>query len=115
MKLLGLLEALFAGICHHLDDDMCRSMLAKARELVDSQGMLVVVDPLLPIQSDSWFIHRFINLEQGEYLRRGEEFRSLLEKIPGFRLREAEEHFVGSTPFHFPICARFGVYTLKPV
>lgn len=106
---------LFAGVCHHLDDYMCMSLLAKARELVDPQGKLVVVDPLIPTHDDSWFLHLFIKIEQGIYLRNGEKFRSMLEKIPGFRLDETEEHFTGCSPFHLPRCARFGVYTLKPI
>ena len=105
---------LFAGVGHHLDDEMCQSLLASARRMLEPRGRLVVVDPLLPRDEDSWFLHKFMRLEQGRYLRTGAALRDLLEGVPGLALHGAQEHLIGSSPFHRPTCARIGVYTLGP-
>ena len=106
---------LFAGICHHVDDNLCRRMFENARRIVHPQGKIAVVDPLLPRGEDSWFVQQFIRIEQGSYLRTGDALVSFLKELPNVRLCEAEEHWVSCSPFHCPTCARFGVYTLKPI
>ncbi len=105
---------LFAGILHHLPDDKCREILAAARNHIEFDGRLVAVEPLIPRSDDPWFLSQFMKLEQGEHLRTGPELRALLDSVPGFRFMDAEEHLIGCSPFHRPICARFGVYTLLP-
>lgn len=104
---------LFAGIFHHIDDESCQSMLKIVTQLMKNRGIVVVVDPLLPKPQDNWFIHWFLNLEQGKYLRRESEMYRILSNVPGLQLEEAEVHYVGATPFSIPKCARFGVYVLS--
>jgi SAM-dependent methyltransferase len=105
---------LFAGICHHLDDDSCRDMLVAARRMVAAGGRLCVVDPLLPRAEDPGFVRQFVKLEQGEFMRSGDDLRALIAGVPGLELQEAGEELIGSSPLHWPLCARFGVYLLSP-
>tara|TARA_R110002096_G_scaffold15071_6_gene53170 strand:- start:6144 stop:6779 length:636 start_codon:yes stop_codon:yes gene_type:complete len=105
---------LFAGICHHVDDLHCTRLLQAARGFTKSDGILVVVDPLLPREDDPWFVRQFIRLEQGDYMRTGRELVSLLSHVEGFELKFSEEVLVGCSPFHVPSCARFGLYKLIP-
>ncbi|MDH3686090.1 MAG: class I SAM-dependent methyltransferase [Myxococcales bacterium] len=106
---------LFAGLCHHLDDAECRRMLSVAARLVADEGRLCVVDPLMPRSTDPWFVRQFVKLEQGEFVRSGAALRDLVESVPGLELQSAEEELIGSSPFHWPVCARFGVYSARPV
>lgn len=104
---------LFAGIFHHIDDQLCKSMLEVSQQIMPDEGIVVVVDLLMPEPQDNWFIHWFINLEQGKYVRKESEMYSILSNIPGLQLKEAEVHYVGATPFSLPKCAKFGVYVLS--
>lgn len=104
---------LLAGVCHHVDNHGCRELLTVASDiLVKDGGSLVVVDPLVPKAEDSWFVHRFFKLEQSHYLRSGDQLMELLQKIEGMRINDKEEYLIGASPFHWPVCARFGVYRL---
>lgn len=105
----------FAGVLHHIEDDLCKSLLMSAQKLMPEKGCLVVVDPLLPEPEDNWFIHWFLNLEQGQYVRKSSEMHQLLSNLPGLKLEAAEIHYVGAIPFSLPKCARFGVYSFSKV
>jgi cyclopropane fatty-acyl-phospholipid synthase-like methyltransferase len=104
---------LFAGIFHHIDDELCRKMLEDVQRLMPSYGRLMVVDPLMPESEDGRFIHWFLKLEQGKYVRKQAELLWLLRGIPGLHMEAAETHFVGATPWSIPRCARFGVFLLS--
>lgn len=101
---------LFAGIVHHIDDSMVIELLNTAIGLLSSDGILVVVDPLLPDKNDPMFTHYFIKLEQGSFVRTEKEMLDLLKKISGISLGNTATHYVNATPFKFPVCAKFGVY-----
>ena len=103
---------LFAGCCHHMTDEQCIDLLSAAAGLLTERGRLVVVDPLLPSKEDHWFIKMFIKLEQGMYLRNGDELRSIIEKVNGLKIENDKEVLVSSTPLGWPLCARFAVSTL---
>lgn len=103
---------LFAGICHHISSQECLDLLKVASHLLTRKGRIVIVDPLMPKKKDSWFVHRFIMLEQGCYLRSGDNFLKMLKTISGVQIKVKEECLIGSCPLHWPICARFGVYLL---
>jgi len=104
---------LFAGVFHHVSDEECVAMLRSARHLLaDEEARVAVVDPVLPERGDSWFLHWFVKLEQGEYLRRETELRALLVREEGLETLNASVRFVGATPYSVPRCARFGVYEL---
>lgn len=104
---------LLAGVCHHVDNQELNTLVKAASDLlVKEGGSLVVVDPLIPNVEDSWFVHCFLTLEQGQYLRSGNKLLELLYEIEGMRIEDQEECLIGASPFHWPVCARFGVYRL---
>ena len=104
---------LFAGILHHVDNQKCHSLLNSAAKILDKgTGRLVVVEPLIPSVGDSWFVHKYLMLEKGRYLRTGDKLSQLLQQVPGLEVKEKEEHLINACPFHWPVCARFGVYLL---
>jgi SAM-dependent methyltransferase len=103
---------LFAGVLHHVNDQLAQTMLDTARQLMPDDGALVVVEPLIPASEDHWFLHWFIKLEKGDHVRTGAEMAHLLQ-VPGLHLEEAEAHYVAASPFSWPKCARFGVYLLS--
>jgi 2-polyprenyl-3-methyl-5-hydroxy-6-metoxy-1,4-benzoquinol methylase len=106
---------LFAGVLHHVDDETCLRMLRAVWPLMADDGTLVIVDPVMPTSEDSWFMHWFLKLEQGEHVRRDADVRGLVRSVVGFQLEEVEIHYVGATPVSVPKCARFGVYKLSKV
>ncbi len=104
---------LLAGVCHHVNNQECRELLTVASDiLVEHHGSLIVVDPLIPKTEDSWFVHRYLKLEQGHYMRTGNQMLEILQKIEQMRITDKEEYLIGASPFHWPVCARFGVYRL---
>jgi cyclopropane fatty-acyl-phospholipid synthase-like methyltransferase len=44
---------LFAGIIHHIEDALCKSLLSAAQKLMSEKGSLIVVDPLIPEPEDN--------------------------------------------------------------
>lgn len=104
---------LFAGILHHVDDQLAHELLQAASSLLAGTGKLVIVDPLLVRKEDSWLLHQYVKLEQGEYLRSGGNMLGLLQGVPGLQLTRSEERLIGASPLRRPICARFGLYTLS--
>jgi 2-polyprenyl-3-methyl-5-hydroxy-6-metoxy-1,4-benzoquinol methylase len=102
---------LFAGVCHHIPDVECQNLFKAARQLLADNGKLIVVDILKPEPEDSWLLHRYINIDQGEYIRSDASLRILIQGVS--KIKEAEIHFVGASPVSFPLVARFGVYTLS--
>jgi 2-polyprenyl-3-methyl-5-hydroxy-6-metoxy-1,4-benzoquinol methylase len=104
---------LFAGILHHVNDEECLRLLKSAVSLMAQKAKLVVVEPILPTEEDNWFIHWFLNLEQGEYVRSHQSMLKILHSNVSLHLESAQEYLVGATPFSIPKCARFGVYKLS--
>ena len=104
---------LFAGVCHHVNDESLLKMLSLASLLLSKDGQLIVVDPVLPEPSDPKFFSLFLKLEQGSNVRSGASLESLLRRANELTLNDSEYHFVASTPFAAPKCARFGLYVLK--
>lgn len=101
---------LFAGIIHHIDDNDAINLLNVAINLLSDDGILLVVEPLLPEKNDSKFIHYYMKLEQGGYVRKEKKMLMLIKKISGLNLEKVAVQYVNATPFSFPICAKFGVY-----
>ena len=104
---------LFSGVCHHIDDQSLLAQLSAAAQLLDSNGSLVVVDPLIPYPQDAWFIHLFFRLEQGHYLRSARDLATLIEHAQNLTVCDGDEYLISATPFGFPVCARFGVYRAR--
>jgi cyclopropane fatty-acyl-phospholipid synthase-like methyltransferase len=104
---------LFAGICHHVEDKECIELLnVAANMLLNENGKLIVVDPLIPNALDSKFVHSFFELEQGSFVRTGRQLEGLLDKVNRVQIKVKNEYTIGSSPVHWPICARFGIYQL---
>ena len=101
---------LFAGMCHHVSDRACCDLLRAGQSLLSETGKMVVVDILKPEPEDTWLLHKYIRIDQGEFIRSDASLRGLIESVT--EVEEAEIHYVGASPISFPIVARFGVYTL---
>lgn len=104
---------LFAGIIHHIDSVMAIKLLKVASKLLSRNGALVVVDPLLPDNRDSKFVHYYMKFEQGNYLREEKNMLALMKKVYELKLEEASTLYVNATPLNFPVCAKFGLYKFK--
>lgn len=108
-------HVMFAGICHHIDDAMVVELLRAARALLPADGRVVVVDPLIPRQQDSWMLRTYMkHLEQGEHLREHEAMLALIEQLPEYELVREDTTFVGAMPNSWFKVARFGIYLLQP-
>jgi 2-polyprenyl-3-methyl-5-hydroxy-6-metoxy-1,4-benzoquinol methylase len=103
---------MFAGICHHIDDDLLTNMLNYATKLLNKDSKLVIIEPLIPEKQDSRFFSIFLKLEKGKFLRTNDNLCHILTKIKNLNLIESQMHYVGATPLSWPKCARFGIYTL---
>ncbi|MFT5519428.1 MAG: SAM-dependent methyltransferase [Enterobacterales bacterium] len=105
---------LFAGICHHINDELLIDLLSSSSEILTQDGVLIIIDPLLPTAEDSWFMHKYAkHLEQGQFLRKHEKMLSLIDSIEKYDLIKSEVSFIGATPLSWPRCFRFGTYVLK--
>jgi len=104
---------LVAGVLHHIDDKTVKNILQSVEKWSENSATIIIVDPLLPQQNDSWLVRNFIKLEQGCYLRDDQHVKKLLECISGLTLIDASIHYITGTPFPFLKCARFGVYYVK--
>jgi SAM-dependent methyltransferase len=105
---------LLAGILHHLADDESRSLLQTATELLDDDGLLVVVDPVLPEPSDTSFLRFYLKtFEQGRYVRDCATLDALLNSESGLVCGGGETCLVGATPIGWPKCARFGIWRFR--
>jgi len=104
---------IFAGMCHHVEDQECFELLTIASEtLLKRTGKLIVVEPLIPRPDDSWLVHYYLRLEQGLFLRRGRKLEDLLLQVKCLQIKDKQEILIGATPLHSPVCARFGLYHL---
>ena len=103
---------LLAGICHHVDDQLCRELIGAAAHLLAPGAPLIVTDPVEPRRDDSWLIRQFIRIERGQWVRSMDQLTRLLAGLPQLRLEETSEHLVGATPWSRPAVARMGVFRL---
>jgi SAM-dependent methyltransferase len=103
---------LLAGVCHHIDDQLCTELIAAASRLLAPGAPLVVTDPLFPRPDDPWAVRQFIRLEQGRWVRSMEQLAGLLARLRELRLAESSEHLVGASPWSLPLVARMGVFRL---
>ena len=104
---------LFAGIIHHIDDTLSAELLNCAINLLNTGGCIVVVEPLAPEEKDPKFIHYFMKLEQGKYVRTESNMLALVNSISKLNMERAIVKYINATPFKFPICAKFGIYQLR--
>jgi 2-polyprenyl-3-methyl-5-hydroxy-6-metoxy-1,4-benzoquinol methylase len=104
---------LFAGILHHIDDDTVEAFLSHSKSLIKPDGMVIVVDPVLPESDDPVLFHYFSKLERGQFVRSEANLRKLMLEVTGLKLTKSEAHFLGATPWSIPKVIRFGRYQLQ--
>ena len=105
---------LFAGMCHHIDDELCLDLIRSAQKLLTQDGVVIILDPLRPRTEDTWMLRTYMRwLEQGQFLRADEEMLSLIERMPEYRLESNATQFVGAMPNSWFKVARFGMYVCR--
>lgn len=104
---------LFAGIIHHINDNTAIELLNSAIDLISNNGILVIVDPLLPDKKDPLLIHYYMKLEQGNFVKTKKEMLILIKKINKLNLVSVNTHYVTASPINFPVCAKFIVLKCK--
>lgn len=105
---------LFAGVLHHIDDSLSKELIVASKKILAENGKIVIVDSLKPDGKDNWFIHLFMKtMEQGQYLRKEEKLKELVENLPGLKCVLSESHYQGATPISFPKSCRFGIHVIE--
>ena len=105
---------LLAGVLHHLADSEGGSLLHAAAKLLDDDGLLVVVDPVLPEPGDSRLLRLYLRtFEQGRYVRDRAALTKRLGSVQGLVSCGSETCLVGATPIGLPKCARFGIWQFR--
>jgi len=105
---------LLAGILHHLPDGEILSLLHTAMELLVDDGLLVIVDPVLPEASDNAFLRYYLKIfEQGKFVRDWAALDRLLNSESGIVCDGGETCLVSATPIGWPKCARFGIWRFR--
>ena len=105
---------LVAGVLHHLSDSQSLSLVHAACKLLDEQGLLVVVEPVVPEPGDSNFLRFYLRtFEQGEHVRDLATLGRLLDSLQGLVPCGQETCLVSATPVGVPKCARFGTWRFR--
>ncbi|MBF0363782.1 MAG: class I SAM-dependent methyltransferase [Oligoflexia bacterium] len=63
---------------HHLSDEQANILLLKITELVNSDGRLIVLEPL-SAEKKTYFRYCLMKLDRGHYIREWESYQKLLE------------------------------------
>ena len=104
---------LFAGMLHHIDDNMAIELFNSAIDLIKPDGIIVIVDPLHPEITDSWLMHYFMKIDRGKYFRKENEMLTIISKLDRLNLDDILIKNIHATPLGFPVSGKFGVYLLK--
>lgn len=89
LRALAPFDLILANCCfHHIADDVLTVELRRMRELLGDGGTLIVIDLLLRDDDPSFLRRQFRRLERGAYVRRGEDYRRLIERQ--FRVRRLD-------------------------
>jgi len=80
---------LFANILHHVDDEMASNLLRQAAAAVDTNGIIVLMEPDVLHARDGWLVRFLYRLERGQYRRPIQELVRLATDA-GIRLARAE-------------------------
>jgi SAM-dependent methyltransferase len=99
----------FAGVLHHVADDIALELLASAGRLLAADGVIAVSEPLPATPRDPWLVQMYGRIDRGRQLRTIGELRALLERTPAVRWTDVEVHPVAPFIGRFPTCARFVV------
>jgi ubiquinone/menaquinone biosynthesis C-methylase UbiE len=70
-------QALIFGLLHHLPDDDVRAVLGEVRRVMHPGGRALVIEDIPAVSKVNLIGHLIHNVENGEYIRRTEEYRRL--------------------------------------
>lgn len=98
----------FAGVLHHVADDVCCQMLDAVRQVVEPGGKIAAYDPLAPRASDGRFVRGFLrSFEQGAFLRTEASYARLVSRNGQDPLAATNIIPIDATAFGFPVCCYF--------
>ncbi len=100
---------LFAAVLHHVDDDKAVSMLRASARLAAPHGRILIFEPDALRADDTIIFKLFYKLEQGLFLRRHEDLRSLVTQS-GLAVLEDETVPIRPGLPLAPVVARFSVF-----
>jgi SAM-dependent methyltransferase len=103
-------DIILANCCfHHIDDMTLAEELGQMKTLMKPEGILIMIDILLP--RDDTFLPRklFRTLERGAYIRSQEDYRSILERQFLVRKSDIERSHLFSIQ-NFPIYNDLAVF-----
>jgi 2-polyprenyl-3-methyl-5-hydroxy-6-metoxy-1,4-benzoquinol methylase len=103
---------LFAGILHHVPDDVATEMLVEALSLVAEGGTLVISEPEAVRPGDGIVLRLFYKLEQGRFLRSREALEALVRRA-GVNISRADDQLMRMSP-GMPHVARFNLLAQLP-
>lgn len=73
---------IMANCCfHHIDDALIHEVLAGINGLLEADGVFLLIDILFAENDPSVLRGLFRKLERGAYVRKAEDYRSIVEKI----------------------------------
>ena len=70
--------ALSVATCHHLSDDVIRSMVKEVMRVMTPEGKLHIVDPVLPVNPQAKMKTRIFLSDRGQFQRTFSQMRALL-------------------------------------
>lgn len=70
-------QALIFGLLHHLPDDDVRAVLGEVRRVMHPGGRALVIEDIPAVSKVNLIGHLIHHVENGEYIRRAEEYRRL--------------------------------------
>lgn len=105
---------LFAGILHHVDDNVGLQLLRDAVRCTARGGALVIYEPEAVKSTDGRFMQCFYaHFEQGVFLRTRNDLQALVERS-GITIETIEDRMVSPGIVQRPYVARFNLLVGKP-
>ncbi|HVI87094.1 MAG TPA: class I SAM-dependent methyltransferase [Dongiaceae bacterium] len=104
---------IFAGILHHISDDIAATMLADAMRVVAPGGQIVISEPEALRPTDNLIFRLFYNLEQGQFLRSRQHLERLVA-ASGAKISQVEDHLISPGIVKVPFVARFNLLVATP-
>lgn len=81
-------QALVFGLLHHLPDDDVRAVLRECRRVVAPQGRVLVIEDIPAVSKLNLIGHLIHSVENGEHIRRPEQYRSLYAEVMSLEREE---------------------------
>jgi ubiquinone/menaquinone biosynthesis C-methylase UbiE len=81
-------QALVFGLLHHLPDDDVRAVLRECKRVVAPGGQLLVIEDIPAVSRLNLIGHLIHSVENGEHIRRPEEYRRLYTEVMSLEREE---------------------------